>query len=422
MKSTSSFDAFAARLREFIRAATESSHSPGAGRASSAAAPCSDHEQSFSRLARELFELQFEHNCAYRRFCEARHVTLRNFQHWTQIPPAPTLAFKELDLTCLPKTERKTVFYSSGTTIHRPSRHFHNATSLALYEDSLWTWFQAHFQFPGSEWRLALLTPPPIEAPHSSLVHMFEVIRCRLGCPTKFFGKVLNGGAWGLNLESLIAFLNDSTRSEQPVLLCGTAFSYVNLLDHLAEAGSCFSLPPGSCVLETGGYKGRSRSLPRTELYSLVTDRLGIPPTYIVSEYGMSELSSQAYDHALSEKCRHSSGEVTVEAEWQTPGDEAVVRRSTTSRASRHASLPPSPITRYFSFAPWARVQIVSPETGAELKDGEIGLIRVFDLANVYSVMAIQTEDLGIRRRAGFELIGRVPQAEARGCSLMASA
>jgi hypothetical protein len=64
-------------------------------------------------------------------------------------------------------------------------------------------------------------------------------------------------------------------------------------------------------------------------------------------------------------------------------------------------------------------VQIISPETGLEVADGETGLIRVFDLANVFSVMAIQTEDLGVRRGDGFELIGRAPLAEARGCSLM---
>ena len=78
-----------------------------------------------------------------------------------------------------------------------------------------------------------------------------------------------------------------------------------------------------------------------------------------------------------------------------------------------------SPVTRHFSFPPWARVQIISPETGREVGEGETGLIRVFDLANVFSVMAIQTEDLGVRRGDGFELIGRAQQAEPRGCSLM---
>ena len=74
---------------------------------------------------------------------------------------------------------------------------------------------------------------------------------------------------------------------------------------------------------------------------------------------------------------------------------------------------------RIFKFPPWARVQIISPETGREVADGETGIIRVFDLANVFSVAAIQTEDLGIRRGNGFELIGRAQMAEPRGCSLM---
>jgi len=84
--------------------------------------------------------------------------------------------------------------------------------------------------------------------------------------------------------------------------------------------------------------------------------------------------------------------------------------------ASRH----PSPVTRHFHFPSWARMQIVSPETGREVADGETGLIRIFDLANVFSVAAVQTEDLGVRRGGGFELIGRAPLAEPRGCSLMA--
>jgi hypothetical protein len=83
------------------------------------------------------------------------------------------------------------------------------------------------------------------------------------------------------------------------------------------------------------------------------------------------------------------------------------------------ASCHPSPVTRHFSFPPWARVQIISPETGGEVAEGETGLIRVFDLANVFSVLAVQTEDLGVRRGDGFELIGRAALAEPRGCSLM---
>ena len=83
------------------------------------------------------------------------------------------------------------------------------------------------------------------------------------------------------------------------------------------------------------------------------------------------------------------------------------------------ASCHPSPVTRHFRFPPWARAQIISPETGREVAEGEIGLIRVIDLANVFSVAAVQTEDLAVRHGNGFELIGRAQLAEPRGCSLM---
>jgi hypothetical protein len=77
---------------------------------------------------------------------------------------------------------------------------------------------------------------------------------------------------------------------------------------------------------------------------------------------------------------------------------------------------------RRFRLPPWARVQIISPETGLEVPAGEVGLIRVFDLANVYSVLAVQTEDLGVSYESGFELLGRAVAAEPRGCSLMNTA
>jgi hypothetical protein len=86
-------------------------------------------------------------------------------------------------------------------------------------------------------------------------------------------------------------------------------------------------------------------------------------------------------------------------------------------RAVPEAGAPSA--TRHFRFPPWSRVQIISPETGREVAEGETGLIRVFDLANVFSVMAIQTEDLAVRHADGFELIGRAALAESRGCSLM---
>jgi hypothetical protein len=107
----------------------------------------------------------------------------------------------------------------------------------------------------------------------------------------------------------------------------------------------------------------------------------------------MSELSSQAYDAGI----RHSPAL-------------SKLRNDGRSFDARH-----------FHFPPWVRAQIISPETGREVGEGETGLVRVFDLANVFSAMAIQTEDLAIRRGGGFELLGRAALAEPRGCSLMAT-
>lgn len=330
----------------------------------------------FGGMALMLFTLQFEHNPAYRTFCQARKVMPYMTGHWTQIPAVPTAAFKEFEITSLPAGQRTHVFHSSGTTVQTPSRHFHSAESLAIYQASLLPWFRFHV--PATR-NLALLTPPPSQARHSSLVHMFETIRRDFAAlPESFFGSLSADGSWTLDFASLIQFLENSFRNTQPALMLGTAFSFVHLLDYLAEKNLRFRLPAGSLVMETGGYKNRSRTMPKPELHALISDRLGVPPSEILCEYGMSELSSQAYDDAAS-----ASG------------------------------------NRCFQFPPWARAQIISPETGREVAEGETGLVRVFDLANVFSVLAVQTEDLAVRRGDGFELLGRSDAAEARGCSLM---
>jgi len=361
---------FAARLRESINSSFKN--------------------ENFDALALELFALQFKYNSGYKKICEARRLTPPVVEHWTQIPAVPTAAFKELELTSLAPDERVAVFHSSGTTEQKPSRHFHSEESLAVYETALWNWYELHF---GGDGELIFLTPNPIAAPHSSLVHMFETIRGKMAPPESVFtGNVSTDASWTVDFAATIQKLNAAAKTKIPMTLLGTAFSFVHLLDHLAENNLCFQLPENSRAMETGGYKNRSRVLPKTELHALITERLGIPPGKIFCEYGMSELSSQAYS-------------VTSD-EWQV---------TSTSDAARHSSL----VTHHFKFPPWARVQVISPETSREVCDGESGLIRIFDLANVFSVAAIQTEDLGVCRGDGFELIGRAQMAEPRGCSLM---
>jgi hypothetical protein len=303
-------------------------------------------------------------------------------EHWTQAPFVPTGAFKELELSCLLPAERTAVFHSSGTTEQKPSRHFHSAESLAVYEASLWSWFAPHFRVAN---RFISLTPDMAAAPRSSLVHMFEIVRKNVGgapVAETFLGRAGAHGVWTVELPAAVQALQSALAAGRPLTILGTAFSFVHLLDFLAEKHLRFDLPAGSQVMETGGYKNRSRVLPKTELHALISEKLGVGREDIICEYGMSELSSQAYDSEIH--------------------------------------LPSSILhPRTFRFPPWARAQMMSPETGREVADGETGLIRIFDLANVFSVAAIQTEDLGIRRGDGFELIGRAQLAEPRGCSLM---
>jgi hypothetical protein len=373
MNQSDSLRAYAARLRPFL-------HASGADPAA--------HGLTFEALALELFALQFGHNTAYRRVCEALGRGPGNVKSWEQIPAVPAAAFKELELTCLAPGESTAVFHSSGTTAGQPGRHFHSPDSLALYRESLWPWFRTHLLANGrterragencAPWRLASLVPHPRLAPHSSLAFMCGEVAERLASGDEaFFGAVLPDGSWSLDFDRLTACLEESSAGVAPVLMMGTAFQFVAWLDHCERLGLGFDLPPGSRVMETGGYKGRSRTLPKDELHAQLADALGIEAAAIVSEYGMSELGSQAYDGVAC------------------AGD-----------------------ARRFRFPPWARVQIVSPETGREVAEGGTGLVRVFDLANAWSVAAVQTEDLGVRRGEGFELLGRAALAEPRGCSL----
>jgi hypothetical protein len=340
-------------------------------------------QQNFDPLALELFALQFKYNPVYKKICEARQLTPATVRYWAQVPFMPTGAFKELELSCIPPGGRTAVFHSSGTTEQKPSRHFHCAESLVLYEASLWQWFKVHFT---DENEFVFLTPNQNAAPRSSLVHMFETVRKNAGMNrAEFFGNADADGVWTVDFDAVVQKLKRACNSGKPLTLLGTAFSFVHLLDFLAENNLRFNLPGGSRVMETGGYKNRSRTMPKSELHALITEHLGVPGENINCEYGMSELSSQAYDSVLN----------------------------------RAGTVPGAPIARHFHFPPWARVQIISPETGHEVEEDETGLIRIFDLANAFSAAAIQTEDLGIRRGEGIELLGRAQLAEPRGCSLM---
>lgn len=333
----------------------------------------------FGELARRIFQFQRRFNPYYSAYCGVSGG--QSPARWQDVPAVWTRAFKRAEVAVFPKRAAQTWFQTSGTTEGEPG--FHYFASLALYEASVAATFPRFLLPDLPRIRMLILTPEPAEAPHSSLIHMMGVVKERFG--TENSGFFMRAGK--LDQQGLIRALEESTHSREPVLLMGTAFAFAYFLEYARCNGLRFRLPPRSRIMETGGFKGRVREIPRSEFYQLLQDTLGIPQSAIVNEYSMTELSSQFYDRSLVE----------------------FLKKRTASSEPRIKSGPP-----------WARVRIVNPLTGQEVGIGERGLIRIYDLANLGSVLSIQTEDVGIRHSDGFEIVGRVGSAPPRGCSLEA--
>lgn len=329
----------------------------------------------FDDLALRLFDFQFRHNEPYRRYCERRGRTPETITHWKEIPAVPTAAFKELDLI---SGQPEVVFFTSGTTQGPERRGRHGFPRLALYHASLLSNFAAHLLPEGAKLRMLILTPPPNAMPFSSLVHMLEVVQRELGAP----GSGYFVGEKGLDFTGLAQALASAEEKEEPLLLLGTTSSFVHFFDGCLEKRRRFQLSPGSRLMDTGGSKGGSREVKRAEFYQLCRNILGIDEDSCVNEYGMTEMGSQFYDNVLR-------------------------NRFLGIREPRYKVIPS-----------WVRTLVVDPETLEEVQHGSVGVLRHYDLANAGSVMAVQTEDLGYKVREGFEVIGRLPGAEARGCSL----
>jgi acyl-CoA synthetase (AMP-forming)/AMP-acid ligase II len=335
-------------------------------------------DDSFSRLAIDLFNTQNEHVPILRSLCRALAIAPGTITHWSGIPPLTTEAFKEFEVTSIPPERRRAIFLSSGTSASPRSRHIHDHESLALYQHASTRWFQHHLIPENRPLRILSLVPPFPQVPHSSLACMCDSVIARYGTPdSASFGRVTLQGDWEIELPSFTAELSRIAIETTPCLLIGTAFAWVQLIDQLESQRRTFVLPAGSRLMETGGYKGRSREMTKAQLHFRLQRQLGLPENAVVSEYGMSELGSQAYDRVFG-----------------------------------------SP-SRGLQFPPWARVQLVSPENGKPSTPGETGIVTVYDLVNIRSVLAIQTGDLARFDATGLQLLGRASSSPPRGCSLM---
>lgn len=267
---------------------------------------------------------------------------------WLDIPAVPVGLFKDLPVGTVRQGEPCVVFRTSGTT--GGGRGEHRMRTTALYDHGALAW--ARRCVPGMPPRVVGLLDDPAQAPDSSLSHMVAL-----------FGPAtwhVHDGV--LDADSLADTLADPT----PAFVATTAFALAAWLD--AEPAS---LPAGSVLMVTGGFKGRVHKLEGAALYEATRARLR--PARLVTEYGMTELSSQL---------------------WGTPST---------------SYLPP----------PWLRAVAVEPEAGQPLGAGEVGQLRFVDLCNLDGTLAIETMDQGVVHADGsVTLHGRLPGAPARGCSL----
>ncbi len=330
-------------------------------------------DERFNDLALRLFAYQLRYNEPYARYCERLGVMLDALpDSWEGIPAVPAPAFKEAAITTFDPRAAALVFETSGTTSGTGGKHY--LETPALYDAALLAGFDRFILGNGPQLRYFNGVPNPLEVPHSSLGYMMARIAERRGDGKT--GWYLRDGT--LLFDEFQSDLQRAIGAKQPICLAATAFALVHLLYALEREDLKAPLPPGSRIMETGGFKGRSRAVSREELYDRTCDRFCVEAGAIVAEYGMTELTSQYYD--------------------RLPDPGPVAQRRKVS-------------------PPWLRARVVGPDRRT-LPDGEVGSLLHVDLANRSSCIAIQTEDLAVQHSDGFVLLGRATDAEPRGCSL----
>jgi len=330
---------------------------------------CSDEE--FDAMALRLFAHQHARNEPFRRFCQGRGATPRQVRSWRDIPAVPINGFKDLTLSCQPPATCERVFMTSGTTRGDvKGRNWH--PDLAVWNASFRGNFARRFMRGERRIRMGILFPDEAAMPNSSLAHYLQYAVQEFGAA----GSAHYVGAKGLDIAGVTEALAQAERSGEPFALLGASYSFVHLMDELAAGGSSFRLPPGSRILDTGGYKKQSRDVDFEAFYDALARTFGVPRQRCINMYGMTELSSQFYD----------DGNAVVPSRKSGPH--------------------------------WIRSRLVDPLTGGEVAKGERGILVHCDLANYNSVTTILTEDVGVERDGGFLLLGRAEGAQAKGCSL----
>ncbi|WP_396210558.1 acyl transferase [Flavobacterium sp.] len=313
------------------------------------------NQKQFDKIALKVFRFQYENNLVYREFCDFLKTDVQKVKSIEQIPFLPIQFFKSHSVISS-TNPIETTFTSSGTTGMITSKHF--VTDVGIYEESYRKGFS---QFYGNieDYVILALLPSYLEREGSSLIHMVDdLIQLSIQPDSGFYLH---------NYDELIAKLMELDRAGQNVILIGVTYALLDLVEKHS-----FQLE-NTIVMETGGMKGKRKEMIREELHQELCIGFGVKSIH--SEYGMTELLSQAY----------SLGEGIFEC--------------------------PS----------WMQILVRDTEDALSyVREGKTGGINVIDLANINSCSFIATQDLGKKYPNGsFEVLGRFDHSDIRGCNLM---
>ena len=312
--------------------------------------------QEFEELALKIFRFQFENNSVYRSFCDLLYKNPSDINSIKDIPFLPIQFFKSHEVLSSKSGIEKT-FTSSGTTGSITSKHF--VSDINLYEESFRKGFR-HFYGNIEDYVILALLPSYLERDGSSLIYMVDDLIKKSKHPES--GFYLN------NLGELATTLNRLEDKKQKTLLIGVSFALLDLVEE-------FQLNLNhTIVMETGGMKGRRKEIIRQELHEILKSGFSIDSIH--SEYGMTELLSQAYSKGNG----------------------------------------------VFECPPWMKILTRDTEDALSIQQpNKTGGINIIDLANLNSCAFIATQDLGkVYKNETFEIIGRFDNSDIRGCNLMA--
>jgi len=313
------------------------------------------NKKQFEKIALKVFRFQYDNNVVYREFCQYLNVEKHEVKSLQQIPFLPIQFFKSHEVLSSEEKMQET-FTSSGTTGMTTSRHL--VTDITLYEES---YRKAFSQFYGNieNYAVLALLPSYLDREGSSLIYMVDDLIKLSNHPES--GFYLN------NYDELIQKLIELDSSGENIILIGVTYALLDLIEK-----QNFQLK-NTIIMETGGMKGRRKEMIREELHDLLCKGFGVDAIH--SEYGMTELLSQAYSlgHGV------------------------------------------------FECPNWMQILIRDTEDALSyIENGKTGGINVIDLANINSCSFIATQDLGKKKpNNSFEVLGRFDNSDIRGCNLM---